>query len=100
METDAALVINTGVAVMNLEMDEVTLAAELIAVDGSVIATAQLKLVGMGHDAIFIDEFEWSVPVDFSRFEGLLRVSSSGRISATVIQTRPGQFATLPVAAL
>ena len=52
------------------------------------------------HAAIFIDEFEWSVPVDFSRFEGLLRVSSSGRIAATVIQTRPGQFATMPVAAL
>ena len=100
METDEDLVINTGVAVMNLEMAEVTLDAELISVDGSVIATAQLKLAGMGHDAIFIDEFEWSVPVDFSRFEGLLRVSSSGRIAAAVIQTRPGQFATMPVAAL
>ena len=100
METDEDLVINTGVAVMSLEMAEVTLDAELISVDGSVIATAQLKLAGMGHDAIFIDEFEWSVPVDFSRFEGLLRVSSSGRIAAAVIQTRPGQFATMPVAAL
>ena len=100
METDEALGINTGVAVMNLEMDEVTLDAELIAVDGSLIATAQRKLAGMGHKAIFIDQFEWSVPVDFSRFEGLLRVSSSGRIAATVVQTRPGQFATMPVAAL
>ena len=100
IETDADLLTNTGVAVMNLEMAQVTLDAELIAVDGSVIATAQLELVGMGHTAVFIDEFEWSVPVDFSRFEGLLRVSSSGRIAATVIQTRPGQFATMPVAAL
>ena len=88
METDEDLVINTCVAVMNLEMVEVTLDAELIAVDGSVIATAQLKLVGMGHDAVFIDEFEWSVPVDFSRFEGLLRVFSSGRIAATVSHSR------------
>ncbi len=100
METDESLSVNTGVAVMNLEMDEVTLDAELIAVDGSIIAMAQLKLTGMGQAAIFIDEFEWSIPVDFSCFEGLLRVSSSGRIAATVVQTRPRQFATMPVAAL
>ena len=99
METDAVLRINTGVAIMNLEMGEVTIDGELLAGDGLVLATAeQVKLDGMGHLAIFIDQFKWSVEVDFSGFEGLLRVSSSGRIAATVIQTRPGQFATLPVA--
>ena len=31
---------------------------------------------------------------------GLIRVKLSGKIAATVVQTRPGQFATMPVAAL
>ena len=34
----------------------------------------------------------------FSDFMGLIRVRPSGKIAATVVQTRPGQFATMPVA--
>ena len=39
-------------------------------------------------------------PIDFSDLMGLIRVKPSGKIAATVVQTRPGQFATMPVAAL
>ena len=45
-----------------------------------------------------VTELSWDEPVDFSHFEGLLRVRSGGKTAATVIQTRPGQFATMPVA--
>lgn len=38
--------------------------------------------------------------MDFSDFMGLIRVKPSGKIAATVVQTRPGKFATMPVAAL
>ena len=38
--------------------------------------------------------------IDFSDFMGLIRVRPSGKIAATVVQTRPGQFATMPVAEL
>ena len=34
--------------------------------------------------------------IDFSDFMGLIRVRPSGKIAATVVQTRPGQFATMP----
>ena len=49
---------------------------------------------------MFIDEIPWDHAVDFSNFMGLIRVKPSGKIAATVVQTRPGQFATMPVAAL
>ena len=37
--------------------------------------------------------------VDLSDFEGLIKLKSTTPVGATVIQTRPGEFATLPVAA-
>ena len=52
----------------------------------------------LGHAAIYLDQFDWDESIDLNLFEGLLRVCSDGRISATVIQTRPRQFATMPVA--
>ena len=75
-----------------------TLTAELLNSEGTVLNTAQLSLPSLGHTAIYLDQFAWNETTDLSSFEGLLRVSSDGRISATVIQTRPGQFATMPVA--
>ena len=57
----------------------------------------EVTLPMMGHLALFVTQFDWNQLVDFSAFEGILKVTSSGRIAATVIQTRPGQFATLPV---
>ncbi len=97
METNTASGINTGIAVMNLEEDTVNLDLLLSDRDGGVLATAAAVLPGMGHLATFLSEFEWSAAVDFSDFEGILKVTPDGSIAATVIQTRPGQFATLPV---
>ena len=98
METNTSSSIQTGVAMMNLEEQELTLTAELLNSEGTVLNTAQLSLPSLGHKAIYLDQFAWNQTTDLSSFEGLLRVSSNGRISATVIQTRPGQFATMPVA--
>ena len=98
METNTSSSIQTGVAMMNLEEQELTLTAELLNSEGTVLNTAQLSLPSLGHTAIYLDQFAWNETTDLSSFEGLLRVSSDGRISATVIQTRPGQFATMPVA--
>ena len=97
METDSALGINTGIAVMNLEEDAVNLDLQLCDRDGAVLASAAAVLPGMGHVATFVSDFEWSTAVDFSDFEGTLKVTADGLIAATAMQTRPGQFATLPV---
>jgi len=98
METNGAQGINTGVAVMNLEAEAVTLDADLLGSEGQLMASAQVRLDGRGHVALFVTDFQWDQPIDFSQFEGLLRVRAGGRTAATVIQTRPGQFATMPVA--
>ncbi len=89
--------VNTGIAVMNLENDPVSLNLTLLDADGNELATAQDMLPGMGHLASFVDQIEWSQNVDFSSFRGLIIVSPTGRVSGTVIQTRPFQFATMPV---
>ncbi|HUV13807.1 MAG TPA: ethylbenzene dehydrogenase-related protein [Acidobacteriota bacterium] len=90
---------NTGVALMNLEGEEVTLNFQLCDEDGGVLATAQMALPAMGHRALFVTEVEWDTVVDFSDFDGLLKMTATGSTSATVIQTRPSQLATMPVAA-
>ena len=100
METNSTSGINTGIAVMNLEEGAVSLDLQLCDQDGAVLASAPAMLPGMGHLAAFLSEFAWSPAVDFSDFEGTLKVTTDGSIAATVIQTRPGQFATLPVVSL
>ena len=97
MQTNSASAVNTGIAVMNLEEGEVSLDLQLCDGDGVVLASAAAVLPGMGHLAAFLSDFEWSTAVDFSDFEGTLKVTTDGSTAATVIQTRPGQFATLPV---
>ncbi len=66
-------------------------------------ATAKLDgesaLAPNGHLSLFVDQIPWSELIDFSDFMGLIRVKPSGKIAATVVQTRPGQLATMPVAA-
>ncbi len=57
-------------------------------------------LAGHGHQARYVNQFSWDKNIDFSSLQGLLKVTSTEKIAATVLQTRPGQFATLPVAAL
>ena len=103
IETDSDRGVNTGVALMNLESEPVTLDAELLDNDGNVVAEAQIQLPGMGHDSFFVTDIEsipWDTPPDFASFEGTLRIRTPGRISAIMIQTRPDQFATLPVTPL
>ena len=94
--------INTGIAIMNLTGETVTLDLELVDPDGNVLATAKLDgenaLAPNGHLSLFVDQIPWSTQIDFSDFMGLIRVTPSGKIAATVVQTRPGQFATMPVA--
>ena len=93
--------IRTGLAVMNLEEVEVRLTLELVGEDGELVATAEIFLDAMGQLSAFVDEtdkFPWSTAVDFSNFEGALRASADGWVAATVVQTRPDQFATQPVA--
>ena len=99
MEVNTGSSIQTGVAMMNLETEELPLTAELLGADGTLLDTVNLTLPAQGHKAVFLDELGWSSSTDLSVFEGILRVSTNGNISATVIQTRPGQFATMPVAA-
>ncbi len=89
--------INTGVAIVNLEDSAARLDLQLCDQDGLVLSQASIDLVGQGHVASFLPAFDWSPSVDFSAFDGLLKVTSSHKLAATVIQTRPGQFATLPV---
>ncbi len=106
--------INTGIAVQNVETDPVDLTFELLDPQGILLATSDGTVAapgasvsptgisvspvpGLGHFSLFATELAWDMPLDFSDFRGTLRVLSNGRIAATAIQTRPGQFATLPV---
>ena len=85
---------------MNLESRQVTLDVELLDEAGALVTTGQVSLSAMGQLAAFVDEdkFNWADTVDFSSFQGTVRVMGDGRIAATVIQSRPSQFATQPVA--
>ena len=84
---------------MNLETEPLALTAELLKANGALLGTVSLTLPAQGHKAIYLDEMGWSSSIDLSVFEGILRVGCNGNIAATVIQTRPGKFATMPVAA-
>ncbi len=101
METNDQEKTSTGVAIMNLEGEKVTLELRLCDRDDELVASAQIDLVMMGHLAMFVSEFPWDDPeLDFANFEGTLKATATGRIAATVIQTRPDQFATMPVTKL
>lgn len=97
MEVNSAANTDTGVAVMNLAEESVTLDLALYDSSGLLVANAQIELPAKGQRALYVTEMEWDAQVDLSNFFGLLKVSSSGWVAATVIQTRPGQFATMPV---
>ena len=79
---------------MNLETEHLSLTADLPLSDGSLLDSVQMSLAPLGHQSIYLDE-----SIDLDLFEGLLRVKNNRRGSAIVIQTRPGQFATMPVSA-
>ncbi|MFZ0426708.1 MAG: choice-of-anchor U domain-containing protein, partial [Acidobacteriota bacterium] len=98
METDRSRGLNTGVALMNAGTRNTTLSLSLYDASGHRLARAAVSLPVNGHKALFVDQFQWDTTLDFTRFQGILKVAPSDPISATVLQTRPGQFATMPVA--
>ncbi|MEJ2077084.1 MAG: hypothetical protein P8020_06595 [Acidobacteriota bacterium] len=100
METDLAHGLNTGIAVMNLGYVAAPLNLTLYDENGGFVAqaTTSSPLKINGHTARYVTDFNWDSDVDFARFRGSLRVSSPVPIAATVLQTRPGQYATMPVA--
>ena len=97
IEVDLASGVNSGIAVYNLDTLTSVLDISLCDSSGNPVATTEVTVPGVGHLARFATELEWTPPVDFSSFLGQLKVSAATRLSATVIQTRPGEFATLPV---
>ncbi len=99
VERRTAREINTGIAMMNPTAQAANYTLQLCDREGKVLATAALGLAAMGHQALFVDQVQWNVVVDLSDFEGLIKLESTTPVEATVIQTRRGEFATLPVAA-
>lgn len=96
----SALTVRTGIAVMNLNTGPTTLTILLRNHLGQELAQANKKIAKGGQLAVYIDELDWSAIVDFSSFKGSVTVTADGSLAATAIQTRPGQFATLPVVPL
>ncbi len=92
--------LNTGIAIMNLSAEDSSMDLTLLDSDGVTLATASGVLVAQGHDALYVDEFDWGSQVDFSEFSGTLVVTSEQPVTGTVIQTLPGEFITMPVAPL
>jgi hypothetical protein len=99
VEVNANLKIRTGIAIQNLENEATTVDLELRSRNGTAIAVAQLPPISaMGQTAIFASGIDWGRELNFTNFQGTVTASVEGRVSATMIQTRPDQFATLPVA--
>lgn len=91
---------NTGLAIVNLAAQSLTLDLQLVDPDGSILASAELAIPAFGHRALFLDQITWvsqSVSFDLGNFRGLLQAQAAGQYSATVIRTSPGVFATQPV---
>ena len=74
-------VIQTGVAVMNLDAEEKTLQVRLIDFEGAIVGTGTMAadpLAANGHIARFLDQFNWdeSTP-DLTDSQGVLEVVPS-----------------------
>ncbi|MDA2937324.1 right-handed parallel beta-helix repeat-containing protein [Acidobacteria bacterium AH-259-A15] len=97
---------NTGFAIMNPGTTDVTVDLQLIDKEGNLLAKANETIPTMGHLARFFSDIPWQpepgVTLDLSAFEGLIKGTTSPgqQIAATVIQTRPNQFITMPVGSL
>jgi hypothetical protein len=100
MERNEEESINTGIAVSNLESSGIDLEIELLDTEGAVRAEAQESLAAFGHLAQYVDQFSWTPSaVDLADFVGVMRVSSNGKVAATVLQSRlDRQLATMPTA--
>ncbi|UCF37051.1 MAG: hypothetical protein JSU96_20015 [Acidobacteriota bacterium] len=92
--------VNTGVAIAAGVAESVEIRLELRNPGGSLRATSEETISGQGHLAKFITEFDWTGGRVEGSFLGTLVVRSSGPVTAVALQTRPGEFVTLPVTAL
>ncbi len=96
------LQVRTGVAIQNLSGNPVTVTLELLDAEGVVRARAEVDIAALGKIARFVDEMAWDNAVDFSGFNGSVRVAGSG-LAAVMVQSRLvdglSQLATLPVVA-
>lgn len=102
VEANASLGASTGIAMTSLETGDITADLQLLNSDGRQVATSRIDggatLKAGGHLARFVNEFNWTPPVDFSNFVGVMKVTASGRIAATVLKSQPNQLTTVPVA--
>ncbi|HSR67630.1 MAG TPA: hypothetical protein VLU25_06790 [Acidobacteriota bacterium] len=102
MESDQASGTRTGIAVHNLGGSPSQVRFSLFDSDSLLLARNDLSLAARGHRALFVDEFQWQSvngsELDFSQFRGVLEADSPMPLAATVLQSRPGEIATLPVA--
>jgi len=98
METNSSSQVNTGIALMNPTDSPITLNFDLCDLNGNRLSGAIVSLPARGHQALFLRDFSWSPSRNVDNFQGLVRELGGGRVAATVIQTRPGQYITMPVA--
>ncbi len=92
--------LNTGIAIANVSTEVITVRLQLCDEEVNLLATVTEDLPGLGHLAQFVNQFIWDSGIDFSNFRGLLKARAPQLMAATVIQTRTGEFATMPVAEL
>ncbi len=102
VETDWDRTVNTGISVANLDKNATTLEIALLNLDGSLAAIADpgneaLQIAGEGQQSFFVTDLSFSPSLDLSRFLGILTATSLHTVGAAAVQTRPGEFAALPV---
>ena len=108
IEAELSKGINTGIAVRNTSFVILKLVFRLFDAEGKLLATDTRSMLSLAHEALFVNQFDWvaepGVTLDFEGFQGVIKVTPDGDlgigVTATVVQTRPGQFATMPVSPL
>ncbi len=98
METNSASQVDTGIAVMNPNASAITLNFDLCDLNGIRLSGAAVTIPAKGHKALLLRQFSWSPARNLDNFQGLVRELGGNKVAATVIQTRPNQFITMPVA--
>ncbi|MBI4454884.1 MAG: hypothetical protein HY644_03185 [Acidobacteria bacterium] len=102
IESDGAAGVDIGVAASNPTSSLVDVMLILRDSDGKPVANgnAVVLLAPNGQLAQFAREIFKDRGIDFSRFRGSLEVNSPVPINGMAIRVSPGQFTTLPVAAI
>ena len=101
VERDLPNTVDTGLSVMNLADAPALVELSLFDTQNNLVANAELNLSPRGRAARFVDEFNWQEVerglLGLGNFAGVLRASCSVKITGSALQTRDGEFATLPV---